>query len=129
MIKIRNIDPEKSVYQNMFDVLKANGFEVYPPATKKGECERPYIVLKGGGSSQTSDFTSRMVYIRILLYVPQNEFSKLDKFEKDVKKVIDEQIYPLVKYTGQNEPDFFDDNINGHLRAMMYRYNERDKYI
>lgn len=129
MIKTRNINPNKSVYQTLFDTLKKNGFDVFPPATKRGECRKPYIVLKGSGSSQIEQFTSRVVYIRVLLYVPQNEFSKLDGYEKSVRKVIDEQVYPLVKFTGQTEPDFFDDNINGHLRAMLYQYNERDKYL
>ena len=129
MIRIEDIDKTKSVYQNVMDILIAKGFECYPPATKKGECKRPYIVVKVNGSSQRNEYSSRVVYIRFLLYVPQNDFSKLDEFEKAVKETIDEYIYPLIKYTGQNEVDFFDDNINGHLRTMLYRYNERDRHL
>ena len=30
---------------------------------------------------------------------------------------------------GQTETDFYDDNINGHLRVFLYQSNERDKYL
>lgn len=129
MIKIADIDTEKTVWENIADVLKKNGFKVYPPATHKGECTEKYIVLKQDGSSQINGYSSRRVYYRFLLYVPREEYTELTKFEKAVKKVLDEQLYPLIKPSGQTETDYFDDNINGHLRVFLYQNNERDKYL
>ena len=100
-----------------------------PPATKKGECTKKYIVVKQDGSSQINRYSSVRVYYRFLLYVPRNEYSELSKFEKEVKTVLDEQLYPLIKPSGQTETDFYDDNINGHLRVFLYQNNVRDKYV
>lgn len=129
MIKISDINTEKTVWENIMDVLKMNGFEVYPPATKKGECTKKYIVVKQDGASQINRYSSVRVYYRFLLYVPRNEYSELSKFEKEVKTVLDEQLYPLIKPSGQTETDFYDDNINGHLRVFLYQNNVRDKYV
>lgn len=129
MIKIADIETEKTVWENIMDVLIANGIEAYPPATKKGECLRKYVVVKQDGSSQINGYSSRRVYYRFLLYVPRNEYSELSKFEKEVKTVLDEQLYPLIKPSGQTETDFYDDNINGHLRVFLYQNNERDRYL
>lgn len=129
MIKIKDIDTTKTVWQNIYDVLKHNGFEVYPPATKKGECKTKYIVIKQDGSSQVKQYSSRRVYYRILLYVPREEYSELSKFESEVKKVLNEQLYPLIKSSGQTEVDYYDDNINGHLRTFIYESKEREQYL
>lgn len=126
---IKNINPEKTIWKIIFETLTNAGFEVYPPATKVGECKRPYIVLKEDGSSQIDDYSSEKVFYRILLYVPRSEYSKLTTFEQEVRNVLDTQLYPLIFPTGQSDPDYYDDNYNAHMRAFFYRNVRRNKHI
>lgn len=126
---IKDINPEKTVWQIMFETLSNSGFEVYPPATKVGECKSPYIVLKEDGSSQINNYSSERVYYRILLYVPRNMYSQLTVLESEVRKVLDDELYPLILPTGQSDPDFYDDNYNAHMRAFFYRNNRRNKHL
>ena len=47
-----------SIWNDIFNHLKEEGFDVYPPATKKGECKKPYIVVKHGGLFDTNEVSS-----------------------------------------------------------------------
>lgn len=119
----------RSVWKIIFDTLTENGFNVYPPATHVGECKSPYIVLKQDGGVQINDYSSERVYYRFMLYVPREQYTFLDEYEKQVKKVLDEQLFPMLMPTGQKENDFYDDNYNAHLRAFLYRNNVRNKHL
>lgn len=124
-----SMENEKTVWQIIFDVLKENGFDVYPPATHEGECKSPYIVLKQDGATQILNYSSETVYYRFLLYVPRNMYSYLSVFEKEVKDCINENLTPMIMPSGQTETDFYDDNLNAHLRVFLYRNNKRNKYL
>lgn len=122
-------EENRSVWEIISDTLIENGFDVYPPATHVGECEKEYIVLKQDGSSQIAGYSSEVVYYRFMLYVPREKYSFLDEYTKSVKKVLDEQLYPMIMPTGQSEGDYYDDNYNAHLRAFLYRNNVRNKHL
>ena len=118
-----------SIWETIQRTLEANGIETYPPATKVGECKKEYVVLKESGSAQVSHFTSEIVYYQFLLYVPRNKYHTLDNFEKRVKKVLNEQVFPTIRSTGSNDPDYYDDEIKAHMRSFTYRNIRRNKYI
>lgn len=120
---------EKTVWQTIFDVLKESGFDIYPPAGHEGECKNPYIVLKQDGASQIENFSSERVYYRFYLYVPKNKYSYLSVFEEKVKNCINEKLTPMIMPAGQTETDFYDDNLNAHLRVFLYRNNVRNKFL
>lgn len=120
---------DNSIWQTIVDALKLHNFEVYPPATKKGECKSPYIVVKKDGTALVPGYSTKYVYYRFLLYVPKNEYHTMDIFEKEVRSVLDTDLFPLLMSTGSGEPDYYDDNINGHMRAFLYRNNVRDKHL
>lgn len=123
-----NIDKNKTVWQNIFDVLKEH-FDVFPPATHKGECKSPYLVLKTAGTSSYIGISSKARYYEILVYVPQNEYDKLEVISNNVSKVIEDELVPMIMPTGQEQPDFFDDSVNAHMRSIQYRNNVRDKNV
>lgn len=109
--------------------LEENSIKVYPPATHKGECKEQYVVLRQSGSSQLGNFSSEIVYFDFLLYVPYNKYQTLDDFERTVKNVIDTQLYPMLMPTGNNTPDYYDDEIKGHMRSFKYRIVRRNKHL
>ena len=118
-----------TVWEQIFDSLKKAGIDVYPPATKKGECTSNYVVVKQDGSSQIGTFSSERVYYQFMLYVPQNKYNKLSTFEQEVKGVLDSQLYPILMPIGSNMPDYYDDTVKAHMRSFQYRNNVRNKHL
>lgn len=120
---------ERTIWERIADALLESGFEVYPPATKVGECKEKYIVVKTAGSSQINGYSSEAHYYNILLYVPQNEYNELDKFKKEVKEAISTKLFPLLMPTGQEQPDYYDDSYKAHMITIQYRNNVRNKNL
>lgn len=126
---VSNIDDKKSIWQIIFDTLTSKGIDVFPPATKVGECKKPYVVLKQDGASKIKSYSSEYVYYRFMVYVPRNKYSELSKFENKIKGILDEELFPLIMPVGQTETDYYDDNYNAHMRAFLYRNNIRNKHL
>ena len=119
----------KNVWEIISDTLKNNGWDVFPPGTKKGECKNKYVVLKQDGSSQVGSFSSQFDYYMFLLYVPSNEYSKLGTYERQLKELIAKELFPLIIPTGQKMSDYYDDNYKAHLRTILYRNSVRNKHL
>lgn len=119
----------KNVWEQISDVLRENGIDVFPPGIRLGECKKEYVVLKQDGSSQYRNFSSEVDYYMFLLYVPANKYSMLSNFEYRVKKVLDEKLYPMLMPTGQKMSDYYDDNYKAHMRAFLYRNVKRNKHL
>lgn len=121
---------QKNVWQIIFDVLKNNGIEVYPPATHNGVCTKPYVVVKKSGSSSIYGYSSRRDLYLFMIYVPRTEYSILGDYEAKVKAILDSPpLYPMIMPTGNTEDDYYDDNMNAHLRMITYYNNVRDKHL
>lgn len=129
-ISQEDLGVKDSVWQIVMDILNKYGdLPVYPPATHNGECTEPYIVVKRDGGAKIPSYSSQYQYIRIMIYVPRNQYSKLDEYQKRVENLIQEKIFPLLLPTGQIESDYYDDNYNAHMRAMLYRNVRRNKLL
>jgi hypothetical protein len=118
-----------SVWEQIFDVLNNNGVEVYPPSIKSGECLNKYVVVKQDGSAQINNYSSQVVYYQFMLYVPKNQYNILSDFEEEVKKILNENLYPMIMPTEGNMTDYFDDEVKAHMRSFLYRNNVRNKYL
>lgn len=118
-----------SILEMIFGALQSHDIEVYPPATKDGECRTKYVVVKQDGSSQVGDFSSEYVFYQFMLYVPQNKYSELSQYEWEVKKVLGDELFPTLIPTGSNMPDYYDKDIKAHVRSFIYRNNVRNKHL
>lgn len=116
-------------FQRIFNALKEEGIEVYPPATKKGECLNPYTVIKYDGSAPILDFSSEYQYYTFMFYVPKDRYTELEGYRDRVKAVIDKKLYPMLMPTASDTPDFYDDSIKGHMSSSIYRNNVRNKHL
>lgn len=124
------MDEEKTVWQRIFTELKNNGINVYEPADKQGECKSSYVVVKFGGSTQYYGFSSQRDFYDFYCYVPRRDYSKLADFEYTVKAILDSPpLYPMIMPTGSSENDYYDDNLNAHLRIFTYYNNRRVKHL
>lgn len=118
----------KTMWEIIADTLTEYDITVYPPATAKGECKSPYVVLKQDGATKISGISSERVYYMVMLYVPKEKYNYLSKFETKVKKAL-EDIAPMVLPVGEENTDYYDDNYNAHMRYMLYRSNRRNKFL
>lgn len=120
---------DKTVVQAILLLLKENNIEAYPPATKKGECIKEYVVVKNAGSSQIGNYSSEVHYVDVLCYVPQNKYTELESFKNHVKQIIHNNLYPRVMETGSETEDYYDEDIKGHMVSFILRNNVRNSFI
>lgn len=118
-----------TVWEHVFRMLKEAGINVYPPATKKGECTEKYVVMKQDGSAQMGTYSSESVYYHFMLYVPQNKYNELGEYEEEVKGILDTKLYPLLMPTGSDMSDYYDDSVKAHMRSFLYRNVVRNKHL
>lgn len=129
MVRVQDIDQEKTLWEIISDTLTRNGIMCYPPATKTGQCKEDYVVLKQAGSVQVEDYSSEWVYYMFMLYTPRDKYSDFERFERRVKNIIQRELYPMIKPTGLKNNDFYDDNINAHVRAFTVRATARNRML
>lgn len=121
---------EKTVWKLIMDKLIESGIEAYPPATKVGECKKPYVVVKQAGSAKILNYSSQRDFYDFYCYVPKNAYSTLTNFEARVKSVLDiPPLYPMIMPTGNTENDYYDDNIDAHMRRFTYYNNKRVQHL
>ena len=105
--------------KKIIDSLKADGFEVYPPAIKTGQCKRPYIVVKDNGSSKISDISSMYHYFLIMCYVPQDNYTDLPDYVKSVENSM-KKLQPEIVSTNTISGSFYDTSVNAHMQSLQY---------
>lgn len=114
------------VWDKAYKYLLSKGFDVYPPATKRGECKSDYIVLKSEATSQLSTFSSEVQYYLILCY--SNKYTSLLKLVDNVKSVMN-RYYPNMKPTGNETVPFYDDDVKAYMVSIQYRTVARNNRL
>lgn len=116
---------EESRIQDLFMILKNNGFDVYFQGQKEGDCISPYVVVKSDGGTKHMEFSTDVANYSVLCYVPQNAFSTIEVFTKKVKDAIATK-KPLFRLSGYESPSLFDDTVKGYVVSVGYlNYRKR----
>lgn len=118
-IKTSEFQPLASRWQDIYNHLKKEGFEVYAPEQKVGECTSPYIVVKNDGSYLHQNFSTHRDMYSIECYVPRLEYSKLEVLVMDVKKAM-HKLYPMIQDYGQQMAAFYDSTVKAHYITIEY---------
>ena len=108
------------VWETIFEHLKKDGFDVYSPGTKRGECLSPYIVVKNNGSSAHTSFSTDVDLYTIMCYVPKMKYSTLEPMLQKVKGCMKE-LAPMVIPYGQQTPSYYDDDVKAHMVNIEYK--------
>ena len=119
----------KTVWERISETLTRHNIDVYPPATKTGECKKEYVVVKADGSAQIGSYSSQSVYYTFMLYVPRNAYNQLERFKRIVKDIISVDLNPMLMPTGQETPDFYDDTVKAHMVSITYRNSIRNSQL
>lgn len=102
------------------DVLEKNDIEVYLPEKHKGDCLKPYVVVKQSGTMDIVGVTSEYKLYDILCYVPKNQYSYLEIFVYKVKMSMKE-LFPVLVYVGNQTESFYDETNKSFMVSFQYR--------
>lgn len=121
MIDPTEFEYAESRWGDIYNHLKAKGFEVYSPEAKVGDCKAPYIVLRLGNTMQLDEFSSDKDTYELLVYVPRQAYSTLEPYVQSIKVAMKE-LRPLIRYDHNVTGSFYDDTVKAHMVTLSY-YN------
>lgn len=124
MIDPTTFEYSDSIWQDIFKTLYNAGFDVYSPATKVGECTKPYVVVTVGTSAQHATFSTNVDQYSVMCYVPKMQYSKLEPYVRSVMRALKE-IEPLVMPVGSRTPSFYDDSVKAHMVSIEYKNHKK----
>ena len=112
--------PTESRWQDIVLHLKQNGFDVYSPGVKVGECKSPYIVVKNNGATRYTGISTMIDTYSVMVYVPQQSYSQLEVQVERVKAAM-KKLEPLILPHGFQTPSYYDDGFKAHMISVEYR--------
>lgn len=120
MLNTEQFQYKESRWQDLYSHLKQEGFDVYSPGTKVGECTEPYIVVKNDGVTKHPNFSTDVNLYAVMCYVPKEAYSTLEPFVRSVKESL-KKIRPLFKEYGQETGSYYDDDVKAHMCSVEYQ--------
>ena len=120
MINVDEFQYEESRWQDIFVHLKNQGFDVYSPGVKTGECTSEYLVVKNDGSSKHLSFSTNVDFYAVMCYVPKDNYSSLEPL---VRRVMDsmKELEPMILPDGSQTPSYYDDSVKAHMVNIEYK--------
>lgn len=118
----------KSVLKQIYDCLKNNGYDVYFPSQHEGECLDPYIEVKYDGTMELVGVSSDRPIYDILCYVPENNYSMLERMIFDIKVVL-KALYPMIQQTGNETAAYYDEDLKAHMISVQYQGIRKLEYL
>ena len=120
MIDANTFEYKESRWQDIFLHLKNQGFDVFSPGMKTGECTSEYLVVKNDGSSKHSNFSTDVDLYAVLCYVPRDKYSSLEPLVQRVKNSMKE-LEPMILPYGSQTPSYYDDSLKAHMVSIEYK--------
>ena len=108
-----------SILKNIYDTIKESGMDVYFPSQHKGECTKPYVVIKSEDVTIPLTVSSERPIYTIICYVPQNRYSNLEDMIFELKQTL-KKMYPIIMYVGNETASFYDADVNAHMKSFQY---------
>ncbi len=120
MINTSNFKSRDSRWQDIFKHLEKQGFNVYSPGVKVGDCIFEYVVVKNDGSSKHLSFSTDVDLYAVICYVPKEKYSSLEPLVQRVKNSMKE-LEPMILPYGSQTPSYYDDSIKAHMISIEYK--------
>ena len=109
-----------SRWQDIFLHLRSEGFDIYSPGIKVGECTEEYVVIKNDGSSRYIGISTDVDLYSIMCYVPKQSYSSLEPMVRRIKTSM-KKIEPMILPYGMQTPSFYDDALKAHMVSIEYK--------
>lgn len=102
----------------LFEYLQEKEIDVYFVGQHKGECKKPYVVLKDDGTNSLNGKTGTSL-IDVLFFIPENKFTRCESYKNDVKRLINQ--FGKIRYTGIETGIVVDDQKKALTFSVMYQ--------
>lgn len=113
-------------WNDIFGRLKECGFRVFPPATERGECKRPYVVVSLDGGEMFSGTSTAVDYYEIACIVPEDRYTILEAYVAATEEAI-KPLAPMIQNEYEKQPSFYDPDMKAHIvtyRVRNYKKKE-----
>lgn len=117
---------DNSRWKDIFRHLKQVGYAVYSPGQKKGECTSPYLVIRDAGASKAMGISSTIQLYEILIYLPENQYSRIEEYVRETEKAMD-GMWPMLRPTHFKTTPFYDEQIKGWMTSIQYQNYQKNK--
>ena len=104
-------------WKQIYTHLKESGFDVYPLGQHKGECTKPYLVLRANGAYR--GINAEQALYELLLYYPADFYYQFEDYISEVKRVMNE-LYPALKLIEPETIHYLDPDVNGFMTSLTY---------
>lgn len=105
--------------KDIYDALKRNGYDVYFPEQKTGECTSSYVVVANAGLTGLTEISSSQVLYDIMCYVPEKKYSTLEPFVNEVEMALDE-LFPMIRPVHFRTSAYYDQDVKAHMISTQY---------
>ena len=126
MINAKTFEYGCSRWEDIFNQLRNDGFDVYSPGIKTGDCISPYVVVAISSSMEHTSFSSNVDLYSVMCYVPKQAYSRLEPLVRSVEDSMS-KLAPMILPYGQKQPSFYDDTIKAHMISIMYKNYKKIK--
>lgn len=120
-------ESKKSVLKQIRGHLRDKGFDTFYPSQHKGECLKPYVVIKYDGASQVAGISSDQAIYTLMCYVPSEQYSTLMSYVEQVKEAMKE-LFPLVRPNGNETSSIYEDDNKSHMVSVQYTNYRKINY-
>lgn len=110
-------DTNRTVYEQLYDMLKENGYNVYSPGQHKGEVLEQYVVISESGTVKGHSLLNKTY--KLICYVPFNQYSKMERMTNKLKQDMI-AMFPLLRPTGNETPAIYDEKVRGYTASIEY---------
>jgi hypothetical protein len=107
------------MWKVILDKLREKRLSPYAPGQHKGECDKPYCVVKEGTqipSIQSSRLGQRV--IDIIIFVPLSSYVALEPYMKQIRSALKE--LEFLRKTGFETPAVTDDDKKAYTTSIEY---------
>lgn len=106
----------------LFEYLQEKEIDVYFVGQHKGECKKPYVVLKVDGTNSLNGKTGTSL-IDVLFFIPENKFTRCESYKNEVKRLINQ--FGKIRYTGVETGIVVDDRKKALTFSILYESYKR----
>lgn len=107
------------MWEQIFNKLKENDLNPYPPGKHEGLCKKPYCIVKEG--SQIPSIQSNRVgqkKIDIIVFVPLSSYPALEPYMKSIRSALKE--LANLRKTGHETPAIPYDDKKAYTTSIEY---------
>jgi len=108
------------MWKKVFNKLKENNLNPYPPGKHEGLCLERYCVVREG--SQVPYFHSRHIgysIIDIILFVPISSYVEIEPYASEIRIALKELNF--LRKTGNETPVITDDEKEAYTMSIEYQ--------